>query len=102
MSPPRNVEVTPHTVDWRVAGAPGRVLTLDNLGSRTGPCYTVLAAHPDAGRYCLRRGGRGRPRVGDRVGVALVGTTFLLRNLQISHFDLTDFLPPPWSPSGSR
>ena len=94
MTPPRPVEITPHMAIGVALALLGVVLTLDNLGfvefgevMRFWPLIPMLAgtAYVVQGREIREWG----------IGLAwlLVGTAFLLRNLDIFHFDLTDFLP---------
>lgn len=94
MTPPRPVEITPHMAIGVALALLGVVLTLDNLGfvefgevMRFWPLIPMLAgtAYIVQGREIREWG----------IGLAwlLVGTAFLLRNLDVFHFDLTDFLP---------
>jgi hypothetical protein len=94
MSPPRHVEVTPHTAIGVSLAVLGVLLTLDNLGfvefgevMRFWPLIPMLVgtAYIVQGRE-LREWG---------IGLAwlFAGTAFLLRNLDVFHFELTDFLP---------
>ena len=94
MTPPRPVEITPHMAIGVSLALLGVVLTLDNLGfvefgevMRFWPLIPMLVgtAYIVQGREIREWG----------IGLAwlLVGTAFLLRNLDVFHFDLTDFLP---------
>jgi hypothetical protein len=94
MSPPRHVEVTPHTAIGVSLAVLGVLLTLDNLGFvefgdviRFWPLVPMLVgtAYIVQGRE-LREWG---------IGLAWLagGTAFLLRSLDIFYFELTDFLP---------
>jgi hypothetical protein len=94
MTPPRPVEITPHTAIGVSLALLGVVLTLDNLGFvkagaviRFWPLIPMLVgtAYVVQGRQ-LREWGIG-------VVWLLVGTAFLLRNLDVFHFNLVDFLP---------
>jgi Domain of unknown function (DUF5668) len=91
---PRPVEITPHTAIGVSLALLGVVLTLDNLGFveagaviRFWPLIPMLVgtAYIVQGREIREWG----------IGAAwlLVGTAFLLRNLDVFHFDLVDFLP---------
>jgi hypothetical protein len=94
MTAPRTPEVTPHTAIGVSLAVLGVLLTLDNLGFvefgdviRFWPLIPMLVgtAYIVQGRE-LREWG---------IGLAWLvgGTAFLLRNLDIFHFELTDFLP---------
>jgi hypothetical protein len=94
MTPPRPVEVTPHMAIGVSLALLGVVLTLDNLGfvefgevMRFWPLIPMLvgSAYIVQGREIREWG----------IGLAwlFVGTAFLLKNLDIFRFELTDFLP---------
>jgi hypothetical protein len=94
MTPPRTVEVTPHTAIGVSLALLGVVLTLDNLGFveagvvfRFWPLIPMLvgAAYIVQGREAREWG----------IGTAwlAVGTVFLLGNLGVFRFRLVDFLP---------
>jgi Domain of unknown function (DUF5668) len=94
MTPPRPVEITPHMAIGVSLALLGVVLTLDNLGFvefgeviRFWPLIPMLVgtAYVVQGREIREWG----------IGLAwlLVGTAFLLKNLDIFRFELTDFLP---------
>jgi hypothetical protein len=94
MTPPRTVEVTPPTLIGVSLALLGVVLTLDNLGFvearvvwRFWPIIPMLVGvvHIVQGRD-LREW-----LVGS--GWLAIGTAFLLRNLEVFHFQLADFLP---------
>ena len=95
MTPPRTVEITPHTAIGVSLALLGVVLTLDNLGFvEAGDGDPVLAADPDAGRHRLHRPGPRGPRVGDRDRRGSPSAPrSCCSNLGVFHFDLTDFLP---------
>ena len=94
MTPPRPVEVTPHMAIGVSLALLGVVLTLDNLGfvefgevMRFWPLIPMLVGSA----YIVQ--GRAIREWGIGLAWLLVGTAFLLRNLDIFRFDLTDFLP---------
>ena len=94
MAPPRNVELTPHTFIGVSLALLGVVLTLDNLGFveaqevlRFWPVVPILVG----GVYVVQGHALRDWLVG--TGWMAVGTAFLLRNLDVFHFDLVDFLP---------
>jgi hypothetical protein len=98
MTPPRTVEVTPHTFIGVSLALLGVVLTLDNLGFVDGqevlrfvlrfwPVVPILV-----GAVYVVQGRETRDwLVG--AGWIAVGTAFLLRNLDVFRFRLRDFLP---------
>jgi hypothetical protein len=94
MAPPRRVELTPHTFIGVSLAVLGVVLTLDNLGFvdahavfRFWPLVPILV-----GTVYIVQGRELRDWL---IGGAwmTVGTAFLLRNLDVFDFRLTDFLP---------
>jgi hypothetical protein len=94
MAPSRTVEITPHTAIGVSLALLGVVLTLDNLGfvdaeavMRFWPLIPMLvgAAYVVQGRE-LREWVIG-------AGWMAIGTAFLLRNLGVFRFRLSDFLP---------
>jgi hypothetical protein len=94
MTPPRTVEVTPHTFIGVSLAMLGVVLTLDNLGFvdaqdvlRFWPVVPILV-----GTVYVVQGRELRDWVLGAAWMA-VGTAFLLNNLDIFRFHLTDFLP---------
>jgi hypothetical protein len=94
MTPPRTVEITPHTFIGVSLALLGVVLTLDNLGFveaqevlRFWPVVPILV-----GTVYVVQGRELRDWVLG-AGWMAVGTAFLLNNLDIFRFHLTDFLP---------
>ncbi len=94
MTPPRTVEITPHTFIGVSLAMLGVVLTLDNLGFveaqdvlRFWPVVPILV-----GTVYVVQGRELRDWVLGAGWIA-VGTAFLLNNLDIFRFHLTDFLP---------
>jgi hypothetical protein len=94
MTPPRTVEVTPHTFIGVSLALLGVVLTLDNLGFvdaravwRFWPLVPMLV-----GVVYIVQGRETREWLLG-TGWLAVGTAFLLRNLEVFHFQLADFLP---------
>lgn len=94
MPPPRTVEITPHTLIGVSLAVLGVVLTLDNLGFvdaqdvlRFWPIVPILV-----GTVHIVQGRETRDWV---IGTAwmAVGAAFLLRNLGVFKFRLTDFVP---------
>jgi hypothetical protein len=94
MTPPRSVEVTPHTAIGVSLALLGVVLTLDNLGFveagaviRFWPLIPMLV-----GAAYIVQGREPREWL---IGTAWLaaGTVFLLGNLGVFHFRLVDFLP---------
>ena len=94
MTPPRTVEVTPHTAIGVSLALLGVVLTLDNLGFveagaviRFWPLIPMLIGVA----YIVQ--GREPREWAIGTGWLAVGTVFLLGNLGVFHFRLVDFLP---------
>ena len=98
MTPPRTVEVTPHTFIGVSLALLGVILTLDNLGFvnaqdilrfglRFWPIVPILA-----GVLYVVQGRETRDWLLGAGWIA-VGTAFLLRNLDVFRFELRDFLP---------
>jgi predicted membrane protein len=94
MTAPRTPEVTPHVAFGVSLALLGVVLTLDNLGfvdagavMRFWPLVPMLV-----GAAYVVQGREARNWAIGAVWLA-AGTAFLLRNLGIFHFRLTDFLP---------
>lgn len=94
MAPPRNVEITPHTAIGVSLALLGVVLTLDNLGfvdaravMRFWPLIPMLV-----GAAYVVQGREARESIVG-AGWMAVGTAFLLRNLDVFHFRLWDFVP---------
>ncbi len=94
MPPTRTVEITPHTAIGVSLALLGVVLTLDNLGFveagaviRFWPLVPMLV-----GTAYIIQGRDGRQWLTGTVWLG-VGTAFLLRNLDVFRFRLTDFLP---------
>lgn len=98
MTPPRTVEVTPQTFIGVSLALLGVILTLDNLGFvnaqdilrfglRFWPVMAILA-----GVLYVVQGRETRDWLLG-AGWITVGTAFLLRNLDVFHFELRDFLP---------
>jgi len=94
MTPPRTVEMTPHTLIGVSLALLGVVLTLDNLGFvdaqevlRFWPVVPMLV-----GCVYVVQGRETRDWVIGTVWIT-VGTAFLLRNLDVFRFRLADFLP---------
>lgn len=94
MTPPRTVEITPHTFIGVSLAMLGVILTLDNLGFveaqevlRYWPVVPILV-----GTVYVVQGREMRDWVLG-AGWMAVGTAFLLNNLDIFRFHLTDFLP---------
>ena len=94
MTEPRPPEVTPHVAFGVSLALLGVVLTLDNLGfvdagavMRFWPLIPMLV-----GTAYVVQGRELRDWVIGAIWLA-AGTAFLLRNLEVFHFRLTDFLP---------
>src|SRR5688572_22258096 len=98
MTPPRTVEVTPQTFIGVSLALLGVILTLDNLGFvnaqdilrfglRFWPIVPILA-----GVLYVVQGRETRDWLLGAGWIA-VGAAFLLRNLDVFHFELRDFLP---------
>jgi hypothetical protein len=94
MTPPRQMDVTPHTFIGVSLAVLGVVLTLDNLGFvdaravlRFWPLVPMLV-----GAVYVVQGRELRDWVLGGAWLA-IGTAFLLRNLEVFHFRLVDFLP---------
>jgi hypothetical protein len=94
MAPPRKVEFTPHTFIGVSLALLGVVLTLDNLGFVD--AHEVLRFWPIVpmvvGTIYIVQGRELRDWV-IGAGWMTVGTAFLLRNLDVFRFRLSDFLP---------
>lgn len=98
MTPPRTVEVTPHTFIGVSLALLGVVLTLDNLGFVNGQdvLRVVLRFWPVVpilvGAVYVVQGRETRDwLIG--AGWMAAGTAFLLRNLGVFRFEIWDFLP---------
>jgi hypothetical protein len=94
MPPPRTVEITPHTLIGVSLAVLGVVLTLDNLGFveaqevlRFWPIVPMLV-----GAVYVVQGRETRDWVVG-TGWLAVGTAFLLRNLGVFKFQVSDFVP---------
>jgi hypothetical protein len=94
MPPPRTVEITPHTLIGVSLAVLGVVLTLDNLGFveaqevlRFWPIVPMLV-----GVVYIVQGRETRDWVVG-AGWLTIGTAFLLRNLGVFKFRLSDFVP---------
>ena len=94
MPPPRTVEITPHTLIGVSLAVLGVVLTLDNLGFveaqeilKFWPIVPMLV-----GSVYIVQGRETRDWVVG-AGWLAVGTAFLLRNLGVFKFRLSDFVP---------
>jgi len=94
MPPPRTVEITPHTLIGVSLAVLGVVLTLDNLGFveaqdvlRFWPIVPILV-----GAVYIVQGRETRDWVVGTGWIA-VGAAFLLRNLGVVKFRLSDFVP---------
>jgi hypothetical protein len=94
MPPPRTVEITPHTLIGVSLAVLGVVLTLDNLGFveaqdvlRFWPIVPILVG----GVYIVQ--GRETRDWVVGTGWLTVGAAFLLRNLGVFTFRLSDFVP---------
>lgn len=94
MPPPRTVEITPHTLIGVSLAVLGVVLTLDNLGFVE--AQEVLKFWPIVpmlvGCVYIVQGHETRDWVVG-AGWLAVGTAFLLRNLGVFKFRLSDFVP---------
>lgn len=94
MAPPRTPEITPHTFIGVSLALLGVVLTLDNLGFVN--ARDVLKFWPIVpmvvGLAYVAQAQEARDWLLG-AGWLSVGTAYLLRNLGVFHFQLTDFLP---------